>query len=237
MQPIIFKCKRCTSIFLLCTLLACTHKDPVKARVQFTGVVVDYFSRTPYPGTRVVLHLGTALDPFDAFSFKNERKDSVSTDNAGKYVFSVDREDDVLYRVVPVKPGYLQATIPPGTLGRLITSGQMTDTVFLGASASANLVIRNDNPGDSDQVSVEIYYGEPGHPLVQRYGLSTSIIKNMGLDPNDFTATYNFFYDINPTIRVYRSVTRYGTGSPVTTTRSDTIPLSRQDTALIRIDY
>ena len=226
------------TMFPLCfLLLSCTHKDPGTVGVQFTGIVIDYFTQTPYPGVKVVLHLGTALDPLNGNSFQNERLDSVMTDNAGKYGFSLDKEDDILYKVIPDAPGYLQATVTPEKIARLITADPMTDTLFIGASAPARFVLKNDNPGDSDQVSMVVNYNAPGYLMGVRDIFSTAIIENMGFDPNDFTTVRNYFYDINPSILVDLSVTRYTSGSPVTTKQTNSYPLARQDTTEININY
>ncbi len=218
-------------------VLSCKDKTPEKVRVQFKGIVMDYFSGTPYPDTKVIIHLGTALDPVNGFSFVNERIDSMVTDVAGAYSLTLDKEDDVLYKVVPVKNGYMQATKPPAAIGRIINADPMTDTLFVGSSASAKFVIKNDIPADSDQVSLVINYQAPGYGLGYRDYLSSDIIKKMGFNPNDYTTTYAYLYDINHSIQVDLTITRKATGGVVITKQTNIYPLANQDTTQILINY
>jgi hypothetical protein len=202
-------------------LISCSHDEQIDLMIHFHGHVFNYFTKTPYPDTKVVLHLGTGLNDLNNNSFQNERLDSVYTDGNGEYYFLVDKENFTSYKLITEKPGYMQA-VDPRFIARTINSNQMTDSLFLGTSTTVKLVITNDSPADGDQISVVITYATPYDILFySREILSTSIIERMGYDPNSFRTTRKYFYDINTSIHIDISITRYNTGVPVTTTQSN----------------
>jgi|GEM_PF-3189034 len=226
-------------IKLLCllALISCDLNEQTDLMIQFHGHVIDYFTKTSFPDTKVVLHLGPGMNNWNNNSFQNESLDSVYTDGNGEYNFLVEKKNFTQYRLIIDKPGYIQAVFPR-FISRMINSNQLTDTLFLGTSTLVKLVVTNDNPSDGDQISILIEYQTPWDLLFHsRELLSEAFFEWMGYDPNNFTITREYFYNLNTSIHIKITITRYNTGSPVTTIQSNSYNLLKNETNIINIEY
>lgn len=204
--------------------------------LEFRGVVLDFFTKQAYPDTRVILETGNGIDALNGYTFAGSQIDSVRTNSKGQYSFFEDSANRNIYRMDVRKQGYLLVKNPL-IIAKIVAPGVNTDTLLIGRSAKVIFSAFNNNPGDGDEITITFHYNYPGSIIDQKEILNPNDISGLGLDPENFSIEREYFFDVNPTIKIDVRTMKIVQGDPVYHNETFEFELSASMTKTVYYEY
>lgn len=207
--------------------------DNSEMDLQINGIVMTFDSKLSVGGQKIIIELGDEFYFSNNLPLTNSKLDSTITDNNGQYRFKYKEQSRKLYRI-KLPRGYIIANKPSIGIVNIIDNRKIiTDTIYIGKSASIKLTFKNNNLQDGDRlIGINWLYKNPyiqiPFEIIQDYSLVIN-----GKFPDDFTVIREYLSDINKSLTINYTVDRNG----IITQYQDTVNLIEQATVDHIIEY